>query len=159
MSLIDLPIAKAHLRLEEDYPDEQVTLYLNAAESMAAQFLGRRIFADQDALTEAITAVPGELITARTAYDDAITAANEIEDCVAREFADRHACGNYLRAQTIATETYLGIVIDDMIRAGILLTLGHLFENRQDVVVGTIATEMPLGSRQVLMPYRVGWGV
>lgn len=40
-------------------------------------------------------------------------------------------------------------------KQGMLFHIGHMFENRQDVVVGRIATEMPGASRAMLYPYRV----
>lgn len=51
------------------------------------------------------------------------------------------------------------ILVNDTIRAACLLILGHLYNNREDVVVGTIATAMPMGAKALLTPYRVGWGV
>jgi hypothetical protein len=44
-------------------------------------------------------------------------------------------------------------------KSACLLILGHLYANREDVVTGTIATELPRGSQALLTPYRVGWGV
>ncbi|MNY00838.1 Phage gp6-like head-tail connector protein [compost metagenome] len=158
MTIIDLAIAKAHLRLESDYPDDQVQGKLDAAESSAAQFLNRRIFADQAALSAAVTAVPAALIAAGTAYQAALTAAGEIEDSVARCAAEGHALRVYRDAQTAASETYAGIVINPQIEAAILLTLGHLFENRQDVQQGAVQ-QLPIGATQLLFPFRVGLGV
>jgi uncharacterized phiE125 gp8 family phage protein len=40
-----------------------------------------------------------------------------------------------------------------------LLTVGHLYTNREDVVTGTIATQLPQGSQALLWPYRRGLGV
>ncbi|WP_250528838.1 head-tail connector protein [Caballeronia sp. ATUFL_F1_KS4A] len=53
------------------------------------------------------------------------------------------------------------IVINDAVRAAILLILGKLYAYREDVVVGTSArvSELPLVSRQLLFPYRKGLGV
>lgn len=51
------------------------------------------------------------------------------------------------------------VLINPSIRAACLLILGSLYANREDVVVGTIASELPMGSRTLLTPYRVGWGV
>lgn len=51
------------------------------------------------------------------------------------------------------------IVISQSIVAACLLVLGHLYANREDVVVGTISSALPLGSRSLLAPYRVGLGV
>ncbi|WP_282389806.1 head-tail connector protein [Pseudomonas sp. PS01296] len=51
------------------------------------------------------------------------------------------------------------IVITGSIVAACLLILGHLYGNREDVVVGTISIQVPMGSRTLLGPYRVGLGV
>jgi len=53
------------------------------------------------------------------------------------------------------------IIADDAIRAAILLILGKLYSNREDVVTGTGRTVqlLPDGSRYLLQPYRVGMGV
>lgn len=53
-----------------------------------------------------------------------------------------------------AADQAAGVVADDAIRAAILLILGHLDANHEDVVIGTIATEIPMGSRSLLAPYR-----
>lgn len=41
-----------------------------------------------------------------------------------------------------------------MVRAGILLILGDLYANREEVVTGTIATQLPTGARSCLRPLR-----
>lgn len=49
------------------------------------------------------------------------------------------------------------LVTDDdmeMVRAGILLLLGDLYTNREEVVTGTIATQLPTGARACLNPLR-----
>lgn len=40
------------------------------------------------------------------------------------------------------------------IRQAILLMVGNLYENRQDVIVGRIASELPLTAKHLLNPYR-----
>jgi len=45
------------------------------------------------------------------------------------------------------------------VRAAALLIIGHLYENREAVVIGTIATDLPMGVELLLAPYvihRVG---
>lgn len=158
MSIIALTTAKAHLRLESDYPDDQVQGKLDAAESSAAQFLNRRIFEDQGALDTAVAAVPAALVAAGAAYQAAMTTAGEIEDAVARCAAEGYALRVYRSAQTAADETYAGIVMNPQIEAAILLTLGHIFENRQDVQQGAVQ-QLPIGATQLLFPFRVGLGV
>lgn len=51
------------------------------------------------------------------------------------------------------------ILLNPSVRAACLLILGSLYANREDVVVGVTSTALPLGSRALLTPYRVGWGV
>ena len=51
------------------------------------------------------------------------------------------------------------MVCNKQIKAACLLILGHLYTNREDVVTGTIATELPQGSKALLSPHRIGWGV
>ena len=55
MTLVSLEEARFHLRAEPDYPAEQITLYLSAAEESAQDFLNRRVFADQVTLDAAVT--------------------------------------------------------------------------------------------------------
>jgi hypothetical protein len=164
VSLIDLATAKAHLRLESDYPDSQVQGKLDAAEITAAQFINRRVFATASALSAAIVAVPAGLTAAGTAYEAALAVADALEDAGARCAARDQACAVYKQAQALARETYAGISKEDVERwplfeAGALLILGHLFENRQDVVTGITVAELPNGSGRVLQPLRVGLGV
>lgn len=45
------------------------------------------------------------------------------------------------------------MVCTDMVRAGILLILGDLFSNREDVVTGTV-TQLPTGAAACLRPLR-----
>ncbi|NMZ18423.1 phage gp6-like head-tail connector protein [Pseudomonas rhodesiae] len=51
------------------------------------------------------------------------------------------------------------MLVNPSIRAACLLIAGNLYGNREDVVVGTISSELPMGSRSMLMPYRVELGV
>lgn len=51
------------------------------------------------------------------------------------------------------------MVVDDLIKAAILLIFGHLNANREDAVSGAAVTEIPMGSKSLLWPYRVGLGV
>lgn len=43
------------------------------------------------------------------------------------------------------------------IRQGMLLLIGHWYANRESVVTGTIATEVPMGVDALWAPYRVWW--
>lgn len=50
------------------------------------------------------------------------------------------------------------IVANAAIRAAVLLTLGDLWENREETVVGTIVASLPNGARSFLNSYRIGMG-
>ncbi|WP_369326741.1 head-tail connector protein [Alcaligenes nematophilus] len=51
------------------------------------------------------------------------------------------------------------IVITDLMRVGILALAGHLYENRESVVVGVSVSEVPMSTASLLFPYRKGLGV
>lgn len=155
MSLIDLPIARAHLRVDPDYPEAQVAIYLNAAERLVAEFLNRRIFADAAAKSAAVAAVPAAMTAASDAYDTAMEAAADIEDARTQEEARRHACRERDAARTLARETYDGIVINEAIEAAILLTMTSLHENRGD---DGAPPALPKAAEQLAFPFRVGLG-
>jgi hypothetical protein len=70
-------------------------------------------------------------------------------------FADQTALDAAVEAGTAGEAP---MVVNSLVRAGILLILGHLYANREDVIAGT-ATDLPQGSRSLLAPYRVGMGV
>ena len=54
------------------------------------------------------------------------------------------------------------IVVDAAIQAAVLMTLGHLYENRQTVVLANTAKSavaLPMSAEYLLQPYRVNIGV
>ena len=52
-----------------------------------------------------------------------------------------------------------GIVINPAIQAALLLIVGHLYANREDVLAGVSVAQLPNGSQYLMQPYRVGMGV
>lgn len=52
-----------------------------------------------------------------------------------------------------------GIVINPAIQAALLLIVGHLYANREDVLAGVSVAQLPNGSQYLLQPYRAGMGV
>lgn len=60
-----------------------------------------------------------------------------------------------LNAAVVAgTAGELPMVATFSVKAGVLLICGHLFANREDVVVGAQSFAMPNGSRDLLRPHR-----
>ncbi len=64
-------------------------------------------------------------------------------------------------AAAVADETAgeLPMVINAAIKAAMLLTLGHLYSNRENVVIGVSTAELPHGAHALLQPHRIGLGV
>lgn len=52
-----------------------------------------------------------------------------------------------------------GIVINPAIQAALLLIVGHLYANREDVLAGVSVAQLPNGSQYLMQPYRSGMGV
>jgi len=71
----------------------------------------------------------------------------------------------YMNAAELAAAVLAGTAGDDPmvanaeIQAAVLLTVGHLYMNREDTVVGATVAELPRGALDLLQPYRVGLGV
>lgn len=152
MSIINIDVARAHLRLEPDYPAQQVQPYLDAAEDAAMRFLNRRIFADQAAKNAAVAAI--DLVAAKQALDDAIKAAEALTDPAAKQAAMEYAYYVYRQALSKADETFRGVLMNPQIQAGILLIAAHLFERRGDAQAA-----IPEAAYMLLYPYREGLGV
>lgn len=153
--LLTLDQAKAHARIDGIVEDADITIKLNGAELAAVSYLNRNVYADQLALDAAIADVPAALTAARTAYESDMSAAELIENDVERSFAELIAEEKYCKVQTQAKRTYQGMVLNDHVRAGILLIFGHLYANREDVVTGVSVTALPNGAHALLRPYRV----
>lgn len=52
------------------------------------------------------------------------------------------------------------IIVNDSIRAAVLLMLGHLYRTREDVQGSDgAAVQVPMGAHSLLWPYRIGLGV
>lgn len=158
MSVIDIDMAMHHLLAE---PDDQVLVQtqLDASEEAAMQFLNRRFYLDQVALDSGRAGVPAAMQQAKEEHAAAVAAAEAEQDhtlrCRQLEYARKALAAAYDVADSIA----YGMVLNPAIQAACLLKLGHLFANREEVVTGTIATELPLASQHLLMPYRIRMGV
>lgn len=157
MSLVTIDAARAHLRVEPDYPADQVQPLIDGAESMAQDFLNRRVFADADQLAAAQAGVPDAIAAAVLARDASLASAQAIADTDHRATYLQAVETTFREALAAQYKVQAGIVLTASIASAIMLLIGHLDQNRE--AVSTSATELPLGPRALLMPYRVGWGV
>lgn len=158
MSVIDIELAIKHLRAESEDQD-LVQSQLDGAEAAAMAYLNRSFFADQPALDAARLSVPTQRIQALSEYDSAMAAAQVIDETAIRLDAISDAQFAFSEALEAATRNARGMMINKAIEAACLLKLGHLYANREEVVTGTISTELPLTSKSLLTPYRIGMGV
>lgn len=154
MSLLTLDQARAHCRLEPDYPDDQLQPYLDAAESYVIGHLNRAVYADDTALATAQAGMAAAVGTAYTAYQDALTAARAMDNPAQQTAAINIAEAQYAAANQDAARIQRGIVVNGAIEGAILLTLGNLFANREADVVGLQVSALPSGVRELLRPFR-----
>ena len=54
-----------------------------------------------------------------------------------------------------ATVGYADTELPGDVRAALLLIIGHLYANRESVVLGTISSELPMGVSMLLEPYKI----
>lgn len=154
MPLVTVAQARAQARVEDSYPEAQLTAALKGAEDAAQAYLNRAVFATPEELTTDRAAYATKMATAKADYDAAVAAAELLTNETEKAAALQIASVDYQEAQAAAERTLHAMVVNDSIVSAILLTFGHLFANREDVVVGAPAVELPLGARSLLRPYR-----
>ena len=81
--------------------------------------------------------------------------------------AAEQAAVDYLNRQVFRTQAEMAaavtagkagkepMVVTPAIEAAILLTLGHLYANREQIVIGATVAELPFGPRALLRPHRI----
>jgi hypothetical protein len=158
MSVIDIELAMKHLRAESEDQD-LVQSQLDGAEAAAMAYLNRSFFVDQAALDLAKATTLQRTQAARAVYRAALVQADAPENAEDRGRLRELARKVLEQTFEIIDMDEFGIVTNKAIEAACLLKLGHLYANREEVVTGTIATELPLTSKSLLAPYRIGMGV
>ena len=147
--------AKLHLRVDSADEDALIGVYITAAEQSAVSLLDRGVYVDGTALGVARAAAPGELDAAIAACEAAVTAAELLSDADAQDAAIQTAENNLLRANVAYRQTMDGMVVNEAIRAAVLLIVGSLYAQREDVVVGVSVAQLPNGAEWLLQPYKV----
>ena len=155
MSFVALPEAKLHLRVDGIDEDAMIGVYIAAAEQSAVSLLDRGVYAGGTALGVAKAAAPGELTAATATYTSAIAAAQALADATEQAAATQAAESAYLRAKVAYRQTMDGMVVNEAIKAAVLLIVGSLYTQREDAVVGVSVEQLPNGAEWLLAPYRV----
>jgi len=133
MPLIDTATAKLHLRVDGSAEDSLFAIYLPAADATAQHYAGRNFYADQTALDAAQAAAPAALAAAVVAYDAAIEAADAMEDGPDRDAAIEVAEAALATAQQDHRMAMRGMVVTEVVKSALLLTVAALYENRGDL--------------------------
>ena len=154
MPLLTIEELRSHVRVIGSQDDADLMAMLASATDAAAARLNRTIYEDQAAMDAAMDALPDEAADAQADYDAAVAAAKEETDCAKRDAMLMVAGARIATARRVSVWTVNGIVANDSILAAIKLTVGHLYENREAVVVGVGAAEVPAGVAELLRPYR-----
>jgi hypothetical protein len=154
MAFVTLAEARMHLRHDSNTSeDDLIELWLTVAEQQCVAFLGRNVYADEDALIAAQIAAPGYLEAARIAYESALLAAADVANEDERRVKEHAAHAAYVDAQNDYMAAMQGMVVNESVRAAVLLLMAQLFEQR------TPQARMPSSQQALLWPYRVGLGV
>tara|TARA_R110000868_G_scaffold125509_3_gene331455 strand:+ start:67 stop:651 length:585 start_codon:yes stop_codon:yes gene_type:complete len=167
--------AKAYLRLNDDSEQSLVTSLISAArgivEGQTWRPLISQVWATQLDFNEVNTSVirinkaPVISIDTVTYYDSnnalqTLSASNWESDIYGSPARVRlktppivYERMNALQINFTAGYANAAAVPND-IKSALYLIIGHLYENRQDVVTGTQVNEIPMASKYLLEPYR-----
>lgn len=176
---VSLAEAKKHCRVDHPNDDALIAGYILAARQWAETYL-RRALCTQT-LDYTLDCWPGEIVLPRPphqsvtsiSYVDAagatqVLATSEYQvDLSSDSLAARIRPAYQKTWPTIRLDTFNPITvryvagyggnpsnIPDSIRSAILLLIGDLYENREDVVIGTISSQLPLAAKHLMDPYR-----
>lgn len=154
MDIITITQARDHCKTDA-VDDVMLIVYANAAEKVCAQLANRALFVTQAALTTAIDTVPTTMTAAFTAHTNAMTAAASLDENN-RLFAEDKAAAALRSARVAASNIVHGIVADNDIIAAILLTTGHFYRNREEVVVGQAGRpeQVPMAAERIMRWHR-----
>lgn len=146
MSIVSIETALHHLRADADDTID-VQHKLDAAQEIAEQFMGRRVYASNSELDAAIDANAIEMDALVSLRVGALS--GDISSHVVQSKLERIESQLYEKLMIAR-----GIATNKAIEVAILLILGTLYENREDVVIGASVTQLPQAAEHRLQPYR-----
>ena len=170
MKLISIELLREHVKSDGD-DDAVLIVYGNAAESACARYANRNLYATSDELATAIAGVPGMMTAAYADYDADVVVANGQDDDRIKTMMLVQAQAKLNAASRKADMIIHGLAVDATIDltaedddtnnasdviAAVLLTAGHLYRNREDVITGqgAAAVKLPVGAELLMQPHR-----
>ncbi|HFG4486345.1 head-tail connector protein [Acinetobacter baumannii] len=152
MSVLTISEAKSHQKIDDD-DDSEIQRKLESAELMAARFMGRYFYAsdaDKIAGYEEVASILNEAKIKATQLELNANNSTEQEE---RDFYLEQAKQIRRESRTEAAMRINGVVINPVIRAGVLLTFGFLYETRE------ASKDLPVSAQNTLFPFRINLGV
>jgi hypothetical protein len=148
MAIIEIELAIQHVKADDEaIEDPLFALYLDSAQSICEGYCNRNFYEDANTRYAAFDDGLVALAVARDEWDAAV--ATEPTWDLLDAYASR-----YNEKRGDALKMVNGCVADGAIKAAILMTFGHLYRNRQDVVIGNVsASQVPVGAQRILQPY------
>jgi uncharacterized phiE125 gp8 family phage protein len=186
---ITLVEAKSHLRVDHDADDVLIASMIQSTRGYCEQWTARafitqtwELVIDEFPTNEVQIPLPPLQSVTSIKYDDGAgveqtlgTLEYEVDDVSQPGWVVPVTTGwpstfegiNAVRIRYVAgydpgtdSPVDLAANVPPSIKAAMLLYLGQLYENREDVVVGTVVNRMPTGSiEHLLRPYRVALGM
>jgi len=176
-TVISLSEAKAFLRIDSDYDDDNtyITSLINVATQVVEEFTRRRLMTQTynlfyDEFPPYIDLQVGDVAsvthikyydadnTLQTLATDQYDVDTKVRPGRIYESEDGDFPNTYERPNAVEVEFIVGGAASDVpepIKMAMYLIIGRYYENRQDVVTGTIASELPLMVDHLLTPYRL----
>lgn len=138
--------AIAFLKADDD-ADGLIASMLLGARSICEGYCNRKFYDDQETADADFTQALTDMAAAVTAETAAL--ATYKQDYVTTRLIQQR----YFTVFAGISQRMHGIVIDDSMDAAILMTLGHLYVNREDnIVSGNNAVQLPVGAQRILQP-------
>lgn len=142
--MIDRDLVIAHLKADDDLAEQElIDQYIASAVTICEGYCNRKIYETKEVMAADFDAALLDIITVTDAFETAM-ADPELSEAAGQLYLNR-----YLEQMAAIRQRTGGIVVNDSIRAAILIVTGDLYTKREDVTVDQI----PVGAMRLLQPY------
>lgn len=145
---IDIDFARSYLKADGD-DDDLITSQIASAQKVCEDYCNRVFYVDAATqstdFTQALIDRTAALLAQKTAL--ATVTGFDQDDENTRGLIRDH----YIEVMGSISQRIHGIVLDDAINAAILITMGHLYKNREDnLATGNNVVQVPVGAQRIL---------
>jgi uncharacterized phiE125 gp8 family phage protein len=176
-AIITTAVAKAHLKVDVSDDDTLIDNLINAATQIAEDYTNRyfinttlKMVGDKwDDITELYKS-PVSSVSSIKYYDsdnsqqtlassvylvDLVSKPCNISLKVDQSFPDLADRKMAVEVNYVVGEGGAGSDVSDLVKEAVLLMVGHWYQNREAVVIGRIATEIPMAAKMILDQYKI----